>query len=295
MNHKGLRIVWVILIAASLGMGTAYAADQEILAKVRGKAVTQEDLETILGFYPENQRDFIRNSPEGRDAVLRNLLTIIVVSDVARKKGYEQKKPIKKKLQIIKDEFLTKAYIEKEILDKIRISDAEAEAYYKSHSAIFEKPEEVRARHILIAVRQGSSDQDRKAAKKKAEELLERIRKGEDFAKLAAQYSDDPGSKEKGGNLGFFTRNTMVPEFDKAVFALEAGGIGGPVETAFGYHIIKVEEKKKAFLPPYENIKEEVTEKALLAARQERVEDFIDKAFKKAGVKIYPESSGKKK
>ncbi len=295
MKNRWVRILLVILIAASMGAGTVYAADQEVLAKVRGKTVTRADLETIIGFYPENQQAYIRNSPEGRDAVLKNLLTIMVISDVARKKGYEQRKQIKKKLRIIKDEFLTKTYIEKEILDKVKLSNEEVEAYYKSHPAVFEKPEGIRARHILIAVRQGASDQDRKAAKKKAEDLLERIRKGEDFAKLAGEYSDDPGSKEKGGDLGFFTRNTMIPEFDKAAFALEAGGVSGPVETAFGYHIIKVEEKKKAFLPAYETIKEEVKEKALLEAKQERVEGFIDSAFKKAGVKLYTEPSKKNK
>jgi len=283
-----------LLIVASLCSGIARAAEKEVLAQIGKKAITRADLEMLIGFYPENQRALIRNSPENRDAFIKDLVTITVVSDVARKKGYEKKRTIRKQIQLIKDQWLANAYLTKEIIEKVKISDQEAEDYYGKNKKLFEKPEQARARHILIVVKQGAGDDVKKAAKKKAEEILERIKKGEDFAKLAGEFSDDPGSKQKGGDLGFFPRNSMIPEFDKAVFALEPGGVSGIVETSFGYHIIKVEEKKKAEIPPYETIKEDARAMALQTAKQERVSRFIDQSFKDAGVKFFLKPAEKK-
>ena len=108
----------------------------------------------------------------------------------------------------------------------------------------------MRARHILIAVKPVASDADKQKAKAKAMDVLKQAKaKKADFYKLAAQYSDDPGSKEQGGDLGFFARGEMVPAFEAAAFATPAGQITGPVESEFGYHIIKVEEKSPRRIP----------------------------------------------
>src|SRR5262249_61085433 len=99
-----------------------------------------------------------------------------------------------------------------------------------------------RPRPILVKVDGGASDEVKAAARKKAEELLKRVRAGEDFATLAKKNSDDPGSADKGGDLGVFPHGKMVPAFDTAVFALEPGAVSEVVETPFGFHIIKLEE-----------------------------------------------------
>ncbi len=294
MRYAPIKMLLALLAVAFLCSGIAHADEKEVLAKIGKKTITSADLEMIISFYPENQQTLIRNSPENREAFIKDLVTIMVVSNVAKKKGYEKNRAIRKQAQIMKDQLLAHAYLSKEIIEKVTVSDKEAEDYYGKNKKVFEKPERVRARHILILVKQGAGDDEKKAAKKKAEGLLDRVRKGEDFAKLAGEFSDDPGSKQKGGDLGFFQRNSMIPEFDKAAFALEPGGISGIVETSFGYHIIKVEEKKKAEIPPYETIKEEVRTLALQAAKQERVSRFIDKSFKDAGVKFYLKPAEKK-
>lgn len=102
---------------------------------------------------------------------------------------------------------------------------------------------EIRARHILIIPRSGDDKGDFDA-RVKAEELLSRIKKGEDFATLAVKYSDDPGSAKKGGDLGFFTTGMMVPEFEKVAFTLKPGEVSGLVKTPYGYHIIKLEDTR---------------------------------------------------
>jgi peptidyl-prolyl cis-trans isomerase C len=294
MNTHFAKVLFAILLVLSLSAGSVCAADQEVLARVKGKPITQKDLERLIGFYPESQQAVLRSNAEARETLLKNLVTIMVVTDIARKKNYDKKKDIRQQLQLIRDEYLAKSYLEKEIVGKVQVSDRDAEEYYKKNQAVFTKPEQVRARHILIAVPPGASDADKQAARKKATEILERIKKGEDFAKLASEYSDDPGSKKKGGDLGFLARNATVPEFDQAAFALEPGGVSGIVETSFGFHIIKVEEKKKAETPPFETVKEDAKALALQAAKQETVNRFIEQSFKKAGVEFYAKPAEKK-
>jgi peptidyl-prolyl cis-trans isomerase C len=293
MKRASTKIVLALLIIVFSCSGIAHADKKEVLAQIGNKTITSADLEMLIGFYPEHQRALIRGNPENREAFIKDLVTIMVVSNAAKKKGYEKNKAIKRQVQLIKDQLLANAYLTKEIIEKVTVSDQDVQDFYGKNRKLFEKPEQARARHILVAVKQGAADDVKAAAKKKAEELLDRVRKGEDFAKLAGEFSDDPGSKQKGGDLGFFPKNSMIPEFDKAAFALEPGGISGVVETSFGYHIIKVEEKKKAELPPYETVKEEARSLALQAARQERVGRFIDKSFKEAGVKFYLKPAGK--
>jgi peptidyl-prolyl cis-trans isomerase D len=121
-------------------------------------------------------------------------------------------------------------------------SPAQIERFYEEHkSDRFTKPEEVRARHILVRLAPGATDAERAAARKKADELLARVKAGEDFALVAKQSSDDPGSAARGGDLGSFTRGRMDPTFEQAAFGLAVGATSDVVETPFGLHIIKVD------------------------------------------------------
>ena len=118
------------------------------------------------------------------------------------------------------------------------------------------QPAQVRGRHILIRIdpsKPASNDE----AKKKIGEIAEKA-KTEDFAKLAQTYSDDPGSKSKGGDLGYFTRERMVPEFANAAFAAEVGKVTGPIKTDFGYHLIKVTGLKDSEVVAFDQIKDQV-------------------------------------
>jgi len=109
------------------------------------------------------------------------------------------------------------------------------------------KPEdEVRARHILVE------------SKDKARELFEKILHGGDFAALAREHSKDPGSKDQGGELGFFSRGQMVPQFEEAAFKLKAGEVGEPFETQFGWHIVKVDERRQRSAPAFEDVRDRV-------------------------------------
>ena len=141
---------------------------------------------------------------------------------------------------------------------KPQVTDADIQAYYTAHRSQYEVKEQVRVRHILIAVPQGADAKTDAAAKAKAEDILKQIKAGGNFAELASKNSDDPGSKTAGGELGFLDRGKTVPEFDKAAFTLLPGQTSDLVKTQFGYHILQVEEKKTAHLRPLEEVKAEI-------------------------------------
>ena len=137
------------------------------------------------------------------------------------------------------------------------VTDAEIQQYYQQHLSDYQIPEQVKVRHILIAVKSQDPKADA-AAKAKAESILDQLHHGGDFAKLAKEYSDDPGSKSQGGELGWIKHGVTVPEFDQAAFSLQPGQISGLVRTKYGYHIIQTEAKQAAHTRPLDEVKPEI-------------------------------------
>jgi peptidyl-prolyl cis-trans isomerase C len=176
---------------------------------------------------------------------------------------------------------------------KINITDADTKKYYDDNPARFEQPEMIRASHILLTTRDSASgtelSDDKKAAKRKEMEgILKRARAGEDFAKLAKEYSEDPGSKDKGGEYKF-PRGQMVPEFEAAAFALKTNQISDIVTTSFGYHIIKLSEKFPAQKVDYAKAAADIKEGLTAQAMQKQFPDYVKALRKEAGVEILDE------
>jgi peptidyl-prolyl cis-trans isomerase C len=135
------------------------------------------------------------------------------------------------------------------------MTDGRVAEYYKGHPEQFQAPERVQASHILVKVEDGAAPEAKAAAKKKIEGIQQKLKAGGDFGALAAENSDCP-SKERGGDLGFFTKGQMVPEFEAAAFALKPGEVSGIVETKFGFHIIKCTEHSQAGATPLPEVKD---------------------------------------
>lgn len=146
---------------------------------------------------------------------------------------------------VIAESELIQTLINQQILPGVSVSEQEIADFYTSNQDKFATPEQVHARHILFKTEEGMSDEQRAAAKTKAEQARTRALAGEDFAALARELSEGP-SGPQGGDLGFFGAEQMVEPFSKAAFAAPAGGISEVVETRFGYHVIKVEERREA-------------------------------------------------
>lgn len=163
--------------------------------------------------------------------------------DELARQGYTEKtfeKDIKEQLMVMK-------LIEREVKEKVGPpTEEEIKKYYEERKDEMKQPEQVKARHILIKVDEKDDLKVQSAALKRIQEVQEKIKKGEDFAALAKEYSEDPGSKETGGDLGFFSKETMVTEFSKVAFSLKPGEVSEVIKTAFGYHLIKVEAQKPA-------------------------------------------------
>ncbi len=146
--------------------------------------------------------------------------------------------------------------------------------------------EQVRARHILIRVAADASDGDRKAALAKIKDIQAQLKKGADFSELAKKYSEDPGSKPHGGDLGNFSHGDMVPAFEKAAFSLNVGQVSDIVTTDYGYHLIKVEEKKASTAMTFDDIKDDLKDYLYQKRGAKRFEEYVKNLRAKADIKI---------
>jgi len=156
----------------------------------------------------------------------------------------------------------------------IEIGEERLKTAYEERSQDFMTPEERRASHILISVDKSASPEEKQSARHKAQELLDRIHKGEDFSKLAKEYSDDTGSAADGGDLGFFERGIMDKAFEDVAFSLHKGEVSNVVETAFGFHIIKLTDIRPGHAKPFDEVRSTL-ERDL--KREQAKEQFYDK------------------
>jgi len=186
------------------------------------------------------------------------------------------------------DQATAGAVLEREL--KVNITDADVKKYYDENPARFEQPERVRASQILFSTRDQATgaeltDEQKKAKHKLAEDVRKRVVAGEDFAKLAKEYSDDPGSKDKGGEYTF-PRGQMVPEFEAAAFSLGTNQVSDIVTTQFGYHIIKLNEKLPAKKVELSEVADDVKEGLKSKELQKLLPEYLEKAEKEANVQI---------
>lgn len=187
---------------------------------------------------------------------------------------------------------LLKNLRERELLNKaaeaatkdVTVSDEAIAAYYDEHKADFEKPASRTARHILFAPGEGGdaqaehTDAEWETARAEAEAARKRIMDGEDFATVARELSEDPGSKEQGGDLGEVSKGVMVPAFEEAVFSMAAGEVSQPVKTQFGYHVIKVESVNEARQQTLDEVKEQIKAQLLDEAKKTTWETWLKDA-----------------
>jgi peptidyl-prolyl cis-trans isomerase C len=221
--------------------GALAPAEAAVLARVDGVDITDEDVKIAAEDLGANLPAQLQGP--ARDAyILDYLIDVKLVAKKAEKDKLAEGPNFARQLAYYRDKIL----MERVMADaaKAGITDEAMKKVYDD-AAKAQKPEtEVRARHILVA-----SEDEAKAA-------LKRIEAGEDFAKVATELSKDPGSE--GGDLGYFTKDKMVPEFADAAFKLNVGQVSQPVKSQFGWHIIKVEDKREKQFPPFDQVKDQV-------------------------------------
>jgi peptidyl-prolyl cis-trans isomerase C len=187
----------------------------------------------------------------------------------------------------IKIGLIIQSYIEQNFGKKTVIPDEDVKKYYDENIDKFKQPEEIRASHILILAPSGTDQEKKDAFKKDTEAILQRLKAGEDFASVAKEVSQDPSTKEKGGDLGFFTKGQMVKSFEDSAFALSPGEMSDIVETEFGFHIIKVTDKKEAKTVSLDEAKEGIRSSLKSAKVNSDVNKYIAELRSKAKIEIF--------
>jgi len=170
--------------------------------------------------------------------------------------------------------------IDQQFIQKTKVPEKDIKNFYDSHPESFKEPEQIRARHILINVDSNADESTKTEARKKIKEVQKRLKKGEEFAALAKEFSEGPSGKN-GGDLGFFKRSQMVKPFEDVAFALSPGKGSDLVETGFGYHLIKVVDKKPTSTVDYAKVRDRLQQ----YLQQQKVREKVDTHIKELKVK----------
>ena len=216
-------------------------ADDKVLAKVNGSEIRQSDVALAV---EELGPSLAQMDPATKDEnVLAFLIDMKIVAKAAEDKKIQDNDDFKKRLAFTRNRLLMDSLLASE--GKAATTDEAMKKVYEEASKQISGEQEVRARHILVETED------------EAKGIVEELKKGADFAELAKKKSKDPGASD-GGDLGFFTKEQMVPEFSAAAFALEPGKISDPVKSQFGWHVIKVEEKRNRKPPDFDQVKGQI-------------------------------------
>lgn len=232
-----------------------------VMAVIDGKDITAGQLDDLaleinpnLVRFPDEQR---------RIMVLKAYLDMQALAKAARDKGIDKSEAYDKRMAVMRDNVLQQLYFKQTIVDQI--SDTDLETFYKKEVAALPKEDEVKARHILVKT------------KKEAEAIIKRLNKGESFEEIAKKTSTD-GSAAVGGDLGYFSHGQMVKPFEDAAFSLKIGQYTkNPVESPFGWHVIKVEDRRLKQPPTFDDVKEMLRTQLIRERYQKLIVDLRSK------------------
>jgi len=259
---KAIQRLAAALAAAAVLLAGAALAQDRVVAKVNGKSITEADMKLAeaeigsdLGSLPEATR---------RRVLVEFLIENQLFADAAEGQQLGAGAAFEERMQYWRRRALRDAFFDRSV--RASVKDADAKAFYDREVGASKAEEEVRARHILVD------------NKDKAREIFEKLAHGADFAQLAKEHSKDPGSKDQGGELGFFARGQMVPQFEEAAFKLRKGEVSEPFQTQFGWHVVRVDERRQRAAPPFEAVKDRVVAAMIHRKAQQIASDLRGKA-----------------
>lgn len=264
--------VRALALAAAVALpASATLAQDGVVARVGDTEITETDVERAgemlgerLSQVPQNQR---------RDVLIQALIDLQVVADAAREAGLEDSAAFQAERDFLVAQALRDIYFQENIAGAV--SDDDVRARYDEEVAKLDPQEEIHARHILV-----ETEDEAKA-------LIEQLDEGADFAELASEHSTGP-SASQGGDLGYFTQGQMVPPFEEAAFALDAGSYTEePVQTEFGYHVIKVEDRREQAPPAFEEVADQLRQ----AMVRERFTETLESLKADADIEIVGEDA----
>ena len=277
-RRAGIVAATLALLLAAAGPLRAQDKDP-VVAKVNGTEIHQSDLAVA----EEEAGQIPPMTPEAkRDYLVQFTADMILVSKAAEDKKIADGDEFKRRLAFARNKLLMEDLLQS--VGKQALTDEAMHKVYDDAVKQMKPEEEVHARHILIRAPAGD-EKASAAAKAKIEAVIARLKKGEDFVVVAKEVTEDPSGKANGGDLGYFTMTQMVPEFSTVAFKLDKGQISDPVKTQFGWHVIKVEDKRTKPLPKFEDVKGQIEQYLSRKAQAElvtklRTEAKIEKMYK---------------
>lgn len=289
----------------------------DVLARVNGEAITKAEFEKALatvesqggGAVPADQRDrvyrgvldqlvsfkLLVQESKARNVTVAdadvNARIAQIQGQFPSKQAFEQSLAQEKMTtdQLKADaraEMVVTKLLQAEVEPRVAIAPAQVTEFYTKNPDRFKQGERVRASHILLRLPEQADEAAKVSVRAKAADVLKQVRAGKDFAALAKQYSEDPGSAQNGGDLNYFQKGQMVAPFDQAVFALKVGETSDLVETQFGFHIIKLADKQAERVVSLDEVKPQVEEFLKNEARQQQTQSFIKALTAKGKVEI---------
>jgi peptidyl-prolyl cis-trans isomerase C len=274
-------VAFTFLVGPIRAVSAEETADDKIVAKVNGKPITEGDMKYAEGELGSE----LGNLPAEvkRRALAEYLIDNALFAEAAEAEKLGATPEFEEQMRYLRQRLLREQYFEKTL--KGAIDEEEAKKIYDVRVASLKTEDEVAARHILVD------------SEEKAKELRAKIVDGADCAEVAKENSTDPGSKEQGGLLGYFTKGQMVPEFDAAVFKMLKGQVSEPIKTNFGWHIIKLEDRRRKEPPSFDDVKTTIMNSLAVRKAQEKAAELREKAsvdYVDAGIKKQVEEQNAK-
>lgn len=217
------------------------------------------------------------------DVMRKNNLTRPQLEEALRQEG---KSIASYKSQILRPQILRLRVLNVQVRSRVSVSDEEVRAYYQKNLRALGVGHKVRARHIFFALPKGAGPKEKEAKRRAALALLEKIRKGASFEELAKEHSDDPVTKEDGGDLGYFERGSLPTAIEDVVFAMKKGEVRGPLLAERGYHLIKVEEIKESAARSIDEVKDELREQLYIQKMEKATQSWLTEVRKRSHIDL---------
>jgi peptidyl-prolyl cis-trans isomerase C len=270
LNVKQITILAAGVVGVA-AFGFWWVGSSKAVAKVNGEKITLEQFQNRLATYPPQFAAALRQR-ENRLKVLDQMVDEKVLLVAAKKEGYDKKKEYKDQIENTQNQLLLSMLVREKVEKGLTVSDSEVQQYYEANPAQFQAAEQRRAHHILVKTQA------------EAESILSQLKAKADFVALAKQRSIDP-SAAQGGDLGWFSKGQLVPDFEKAVFAMNKGELSGVVRTQFGFHIIRLDDVAVRPRLEFEKVKNQIREALVADKRRRAVQTYLDQLKKEYKIK----------
>ena len=274
----GLLACSLFLVSAACEKGgktkTTEGGNDAVIAKINNEKITLSEFNERLKDYPALAHAGGNIDLQTKKGFLDNLVVRELLYQDAVKNGMDKDKETASVIEEMKKRVVVERFFKKEIDEKAKVSEDDLKKYYNEHPEEAKNPVDVRAAHILVKT------------KEEADMIKGKIKSGAKFEDMAKTYSIDPGSKVKGGDLGFFSKGMMVPEFEETAFKLKKGEVSDIIQTRFGFHIIKLLDKKEGKTQSFEEVKINLENKLIAKKRKDMFDSLVAGLKSKAKITI---------